>query len=328
MKKDTLVNIGVSVAAIFAVLLISELMFRFAWNPGDWGRGPMYRRNGNPYLRYELIPGASYEQVKVNPQGFRGPERSFKKPANTYRILILGDSETLCLLVPEKDTLAARLEGLLNQGSKNLRYEVLNFGVEGYNTFQELEQLKIKGLQYDPDLIILNYCINDPEPGELYFEKTFLMRHSALVRYINWRIKKTMIKAERKRLKIKTEVDHYNYLYQPESFGRAAKVIQEMADIAKKRGNKLVLFFFPCSSVEVKDFHQKYPYWTMHALVKNIPSDNILFIDPINEFNRLGLTPPQVCITETQEESHKNAAAQKVLADYLYAVLIDTHTVP
>ena len=60
---------------------------------------------------------------------------------------MLGDSETLSVMLEGSHTLAAQLENLLNQKLSSLHYEVLNFGVEGYNTLQELEQFKAKGLK-------------------------------------------------------------------------------------------------------------------------------------------------------------------------------------
>jgi lysophospholipase L1-like esterase len=82
---------------------------------------------------------------------------------------------------------------------------VLNFGVSGYNTQQEVEMLKAKGLRYDPDLVILAYCLNDRErnDGGIYFQLLneskrreevqyhsvpSTIRSSALFRFIRYRV--------------------------------------------------------------------------------------------------------------------------------------------
>ncbi len=299
------------------VLFAAEIIMRLSWRMSGWVERPIYRRSANPYLRYELVPGAVSGNIRVNADGFRGPDYPLSKPEGVFRIIMLGDSETLSIMLAEREALAAQLEDELNQASAKTRYEVLNFGVEGYNAFQELEQLKIKGLKYDPDLIILNYVLNDPEPGEYYFNKTFLMRHSALARYFTYRIKKALIRAERKKLGIKTEVEHFYYLHQPKYFLRVEKAIQEMAEIARAGGNNLAVVIFPASSLMVPDFREGYPYSGIHDLVKGIRSDNIIFIDLIEEFNRLDLTPQGVSINYIYNESHKNAAALKVSAQYL-----------
>lgn len=328
MQRKLITNILTSVISIFIILLVAEIILRFAWEMGGWINRPIYRKSPNPYLRYELVPGAKSINATINSAGFRGPEYSVNKAADTFRIVMLGDSEILSVMLPESDTLPAQLENLLNQNSHLLHYEVLNFGVEGYNTFQELELLKTKGLKYNPDLIILNYILNDPEPGEYYFNKNFLMRHSVLVRYFTYRIKKALIRRERKRLNIHTEVEHFYYLHQPKYFTHVEKAILDMADIAKERSRKLMVVIFPTSSIEVKDFKENYPYKAIHTLIKSIKSDNIIFIDLIDEFNRLGMSPQDVAVNYAIGESHKNAAGLRVAAHYIYNILESHRLIP
>lgn len=301
---------------------------RFSWEMGGWVKRPIYRKSPNPYLRYEFLPGVKAGEISINSDGFRGPEYSVAKPKNTFRIIMLGDSETFSFMLPQTDALAAQLENLLNHDSGPLRYEVLNFGVEGYNIFQELEMLKNKGLKYEPDLIILNYVLNDPEPGEYYFDKSFLMRHSALVRYFSYRIKKALIRRERKRMNIHTEIDNYYYYHQPKYFNPVKAALSELADIAKRRGNKLVVVIFPTSSLMVKDFRQNYPYLPLHSLVKSVDSGNMIFIDLMDEFNRLGMTPQSVSINYKYDESHKNAPCLKISAQYIYGILKSERAIP
>jgi hypothetical protein len=241
---------------------------------------------------------------------------------------MLGDSETFSYMLAQNDTLPMQLESLLNKNSPSIHYEVLNFGVEGYSTFQEMEMLKTKGLKYNPDLIILNYVLNDPEPGEYYFEKTFFMRHSALVRYFNYRIKKAMIKKERKRLNIKSEIEHYYYYHQPKYFIPVKNAILEMSQMSRNQGNKLVVVIFPTSSVMVKDFKENYPYRALHELMKSIKSDDLIFVDLLDEFNRLNMAPQDVAINYVYDESHKNAAALKVSALYIYGTLKSCGLIP
>ncbi|MFA5356366.1 MAG: hypothetical protein WC301_03040 [Candidatus Omnitrophota bacterium] len=321
MKKSPANNIILSAAAFSAVLLCLELLFRVFWGMGGWVERPIYRRSADPYLRYEFVPGAKTAAISINSDGFRGPEYPVKKPAGTFRIIMLGDSETFSFMLSEKDSLPAQLETLLNQDPLPVKYEVLNFGVEGYSTLQELEMFKKKGMKYEPDLIILNYVLNDPEPGEYYFNKSFLMRHSALVRYFSYRVKKAMIRRERRKLNIHNEIDNYYYYHRPQYFKHVKEAIYELAGISRERGNRLAVVVFPTSSVMVKDFKENYPYWPMHEMVKNIRSKNIVFIDLIDEFNRLGMTPEDVSINYKYDESHKNPRALGVSARYIYGIL-------
>jgi len=98
--------------------------------------------------------------LRTNSLGFRGPEWSLRKNDNTIRIALLGDSHAFGYGVSFKDTVGEKLAKLLtDQGGK--KYEVLNFGVVGYNSFQELAVLKSVVLKFKPDIIIVIPCSND-----------------------------------------------------------------------------------------------------------------------------------------------------------------------
>jgi len=109
--------------------------------------------------------------VEVNPAGFRDLPRVRAKPPGTFRIAVLGDSQTEALQVEREETFAAVLEEELSScrtappgwaGEGRPRFEVLNFGVAGYGTAQELLTLREEALAYDPDLVLLAvYTGND-----------------------------------------------------------------------------------------------------------------------------------------------------------------------
>jgi lysophospholipase L1-like esterase len=77
---------------------------------------------------------------------------------------VLGDSITQGFGVEaDEDVFTAVLEAKLR--AEGVNAEVLNFGVSGYNTEQEVETLREKGLQFDPDLVVLAFCANDTAPA-------------------------------------------------------------------------------------------------------------------------------------------------------------------
>jgi hypothetical protein len=130
----------------------------------------------NPILVYELIPNTKVQYdgawVKlnkttietVNSDGFRGRDYPVDKMKDVYRIIILGDSFTFGAGVNDNETFSYYLEQKLNSlRLNNEKFEVLNLGVGGYNTFQEVECLKVKGLKYRPDLVIIAHHGNDVE---------------------------------------------------------------------------------------------------------------------------------------------------------------------
>ena len=123
-----------------------------------------YRLSENTALRYELIPGSPDGENRINSDGMRDHEHPVAKPPGVFRIACLGDSITYGFGVPTRSSYPARLEDRLNsKAGPGVRFEVLNFGVTGYNITQSIENLRARGLKYRPDLVIYQYCLNDPQ---------------------------------------------------------------------------------------------------------------------------------------------------------------------
>jgi lysophospholipase L1-like esterase len=88
-------------------------------------------------------------------------------------VLIIGDSIAYGYGVKQNETFSAQLENLLATywQDEELHFEVFNLGVTGYNIDQVLENLRERGLQFDPDLIIYAYCLNDPMVYSFEYER-------------------------------------------------------------------------------------------------------------------------------------------------------------
>lgn len=114
-------------------------------------RGYAHRPNYSQWCRTE---GEAF--VRINSQGFRGPERSEVKDKNVFRIAVLGDSYVEAFQVQEEETFCALIEKRLEPNCSK-QVEVLNFGVSGYGTTKELLTLKYRALDYSPDLVILAF---------------------------------------------------------------------------------------------------------------------------------------------------------------------------
>ena len=140
---------------------------------------------------WSLKPGASFEWqgegdrsfIRANKDGLRDREHTKEKPPKTFRIAVLGDSFAEALQVPMENTFWWKMRKQLNKQCTALgdrKVEVINFGVQGYGTDQELITLRHKVWQYSPDLVILaflpgNDIINNSKKLEFSQRKPFFV---------------------------------------------------------------------------------------------------------------------------------------------------------
>ena len=130
---------------------------------------------------------APNKEAGVNENGFRDAQNTvIKKPEDVYRIICIGDSVTFGVPVelnPPEKTFAKRLEALFEKHPEYGKVEVLNAGNPGYTSYQGLQQLKTRLLKFEPDLVIVQFGINDPSPAVVLSDKeqpTFDKNHYSL----------------------------------------------------------------------------------------------------------------------------------------------------
>ena len=98
----------------------------------------------------------------VNSQGFRNDrDFSFDKPNGRIRVISLGDSHTSGFEVRQQYTFSAVCERALR--AKGVDAEVLNAGVSGFSTAEELVFLENAAVRYHPDAVIIGFFGNDFE---------------------------------------------------------------------------------------------------------------------------------------------------------------------
>jgi hypothetical protein len=178
-EKSVAVTENYSVVVIMCLLLsvVAELGLRFIFQDvtttGDNASYFSHRWN---------------RHVKYNHLGFRGEEFTDDKPAGVYRIAAVGDSLTFGQGIDAYARFSDRIEHTLNRESKNLRYQVLNFGRPGAETVDELDILNKYVLPAHPDFVLLQWFTNDPEgrnksseprPNRLFPD--YLMQSSVLL---------------------------------------------------------------------------------------------------------------------------------------------------
>jgi len=107
-------------------------------------------------------PNQHMKTVNINNEGFRGPEIQKEKPEDTYRIFMVGGSTTFSYgTTSDQNTIPARLQEKFNQVNLEKRVEVINAGVNGYTSNDDMNLVKNKLVHYDPDLVIVFDGSND-----------------------------------------------------------------------------------------------------------------------------------------------------------------------
>jgi hypothetical protein len=153
-------------AAVVATVVIGagvEVWVRSHWNykngrPGlflsDAVRGQRLAPNYDGW--FAGVP------VRTNNLGFRDPrDYSVAKSANTFRIVVLGDSVTFGHGSIYEHTYPYLVEQKLRAWRPDIDWQVWNVAVPGYNTSQELDQLEELGPVFKPDLVVVGFYEND-----------------------------------------------------------------------------------------------------------------------------------------------------------------------
>ena len=122
----------------------------------------IYRRSDDPTLVYEPAPSTSvpmpYGSASFDAQSMRDDrEHSLSREPGRTRVALVGDSIVWGEDLPLEKTLAKTLERTLGAS----KWEVLDFGVTGYDTVQEAEWYRRTVRAFHPAIVVVVYCMND-----------------------------------------------------------------------------------------------------------------------------------------------------------------------
>lgn len=275
------------------------------------------RVSDNPEIGHEHRPGASGRYmgvpVSINSTGQRDRDFSMQKATNVTRILMLGDSVTFGWGVRAEHTPSKLVESLLNSEPSPKQIEVVNTGVGNYNTAMEVSYFLDKGHQFSPDIVVLNYFINDAEPTPR--RKSFVMEFSQA--YV--RLASAMDKFSRSFLGGATWLDYYRDLYRAEQPGwiETQKAVERLVDFCRSRDIKLLLVNYP-ELHETRD----YPFSDVTKAVGGIAGkQSIPFLDLTPtvadlEPTSLWVTPTDAHPNKTANERYAEAIASKLRTDF------------
>lgn len=261
----------------------------------------------DPNLGFVHTPNSSAflmgVDVRINSQGLRDREYSLAKPAGVYRVLMLGDSTTLGWGVKAEETAAKVLERRLGP-----RFEVINAGTGNYGTVQEVTYYKTRGRLFHPDLVVLQYFINDPEPVPR-LKGGFLLDHSYLLAFAAARWDGLL-----RMLHLRPDWrEYYASLYDENSaaFQAARRALVELSENVRADGAQLLVAILP----ELHGIDGPYPFDRETQKIKDaLEREQTPVVDLIDGLRGHG---PQSSLWVTKLDAHPSAKAHALIAAQL-----------
>lgn len=285
----------------------------------------IHRKSAEPGLKYELNPGAKGSlrgaEISINSLGARGPEVPKEKASGTIRIVSMGASVGFGWTVKDDESYPARLEARLNARAEGTgtHYEVLNFGVGGYATRDEVAALEYKALPLDPDLVIIDYHPNGPEAEPI--QPLHQVFHEPLW-WERWNLLRAWA-AMRREVGIKTHQGHqYFWLHSPDGphWPEFVKAYDKAKALCDARGLKVVIAGFPSYGKRVE--WDPYPFAELIPQVREAAeARGFTFVDILPVYRNSGLKIPDIAV----DDEHPGAVGLDMAAAELEKVIWDNH---
>lgn len=184
-RKKVLFALILALIIVLVMLVIGEVAMRalVAWRlRGDLsdtvgpaivdpdreiGMGELIMPDDHPDIVFTMRPGTQARlvgaPVRINELGMRDDQPLQPGPDETLvRIIGLGDSHMFGWGVEHEATFLALLEASLQRMARpDVVVDAVNMAVPGYNAVQEVALFEQRGLALDPDVVIVQYCLND-----------------------------------------------------------------------------------------------------------------------------------------------------------------------
>lgn len=262
---------------------------------------------------------------------FREPGFELGPKGDAFRILVIGDSFAWGDGVYWYDAFAPRLERRLNTVSRGERFEVINWSRPGWNTVRQVRTVEGRLDELDPDLVILAFVLNDPEPVEKSLLEqmlsaaegrlprsglsAWLFEHSRLYSLIWTRLENSRTHRELG--------NFYRSLYEGEHWQACQRALKRLRNSTRRREVPMALVIFPVFDSPMDD---RYPYADLHAQVGaagenlEIPVLDLLQVFQGMDTARLAVVP--------FTNAHPSEIAHRVAADGILDYLVRGRLVP
>ncbi len=268
ITRRTIARWLLAVVSLAITLAVGELMFRLP---------PVVRATGGGTPGREAWGREHYVRAWAhNSAGLRSRHVDALKRPGVMRIVVLGDSFTWGDKIARIwETWPYVMESTLNEPHE--RVEVISLAMRGHTTVNEEETLRRIGWRFEPDVVVVQFALNDPLPsdsgyvhlGSDWLFRTWklspighrwLDRRSYMYSYLNQRFTTMQIGFR--------YAEGYALLYDDDMrpWREAQDAMRKMGDAAKQRGVPIVAFVMPWLDTPGFD-EQTYRYPQVHTKV-------------------------------------------------------------
>ena len=188
-SRSILINLSLIIISTFFALFLGEIALRLM------DLDPLYvSPERDRFWKYDSLLGWAHQPgqegifqtpqfrtvVRINENGLRDRGHAYERENDIERILVLGDSFAWGYGVEESERFSQLLEEALG-------VEVINAGVSGYSTDQELLWYRNEGIKYETDLVLLVFSGNDMGDNDrqivntIYYKPKFVIEEGQLV---------------------------------------------------------------------------------------------------------------------------------------------------
>lgn len=291
------------------------------------GPGTKWKPNVRVRLKYDRPLWDYFDEEGcidciTNDFGFRDDPFELEKPEDEYRILTVGDSFTTGLGVPHELCWVEVLEELLQEARKQ-PVQVINGGFAcGYLPALYTDWIKSDGVAFQPDAVIIGFCLNDMHVAipmlaypKLGAEEAWLGGRSKLLYQVQSYLHK------RKNLNDKTK-DYADLVDdQPACWNANKEALIEMKNFLDQKGIRFIVAVFPMMS-GLKDH---YPYHRCHQIVGDFCREQgIECVDVLDRF--LGLD--ERGLWAHPNDQHPNGKGNRLIAEGIFEYLMANEEKP
>ena len=332
-----------SLVCLLATMAVAELVVRVAgWGPSVYaprrflpaGVPFTYIREGSitfPVYQPNVTFSSAYDPAgdkrgylkpdgkvtyRINGMSFRGGPLVIEKPPAAFRVVCLGDSLTFGEGVHEGDTYPAKLEEFLGDSIAGRTVQVINAGVQGYGTREEVALFFDRCTKLRPDVVVLGFFLNDATPfGETVRQNDERTRDIPLSGLA--RISTIWETIERQRRATTLEEEYFDITrrsFDTEMWQVAKQLLAMMQAESRKAGFRFVVVLLPM----LWGLEGDYPFNDLHSRVAAACQEaGCEFIDMLPVLS--GRPSESLWVHPTDQ--HPNEIAHRLIAQRLAEVL-------